>query len=140
MKLKTGIFLAALTVAYVGSVVAWGQVNRSVQMTQDPTGFITADVTNRHLHLPSAGAGTPALSSCGTSPSITGNDLAGTFTTGSAATTCTLTFATAYPAAPYCFVVPQGNLNFPTYTTSTTALTITVDVASTAYNYLCVGH
>lgn len=40
----------------------------------------------------------PAVTSCGTgSPTVTGNDRAGTITTGTAASACTLTFANAYP-------------------------------------------
>lgn len=91
-------------------------------------------------HLQSKGA-VPALTSCGTSPSaVTGDDIAGTYTTGSAATTCTLTFATTYGTAPSCVVSTQGSATQPTYTVSATAITVTVDIASTAYSYICVGH
>jgi hypothetical protein len=111
--------------------------NRSFQMTQDLSGIYQSDIVAGHLHIPQAGKGTPVLSSCG-SATIVGNDTMGQYTTG-AGTTCTLTFATAWPAAPRCFVVPQGNLNYPTYTVSTTAITVTVDVTATAYNYFCIG-
>jgi hypothetical protein len=129
-------FLAAVV---FGGTVALAQLTTSVQMSQDGRGFIISDLTAWHLHIPQSGKGTPALTSCGTSPTITGNDTMGQYTTGSAATTCTLTFATAFANGTRCFVTPQGNLNFPTYTSSTTALTVTVDVASTVYNYLCFG-
>ena len=133
-----------LKAAFVGAVLlgtglySYAQLNRSFQVTQDGTGFMQIDLTAGHMHIPIGGKGTPTLSSCGTA-TITGNDTLGTYTTG-AGTTCTITFATAYPTAPYCFVVPQGNLNYPTYTTSTTAITVTVDVTATTYNYFCLGH
>lgn len=84
----------------------------------------------------------PAITSCGTSPSaVTGDDLSGHFTEGSVATGCTLTFHTAYAAAPTCTVSSRAGLVF-TYTTSTTALTITNvgALSSTTLDYECHGH
>lgn len=83
----------------------------------------------------------PTLSSCGTSPSVDINstNTNGEFTTGSAATTCTVTFSSAFANKPHCVVSGSGVIG-PTYTTSTTAITITVDVASTTYRYFCGGH
>lgn len=49
------------------------------------------------------GGPAPALTSCGTgSPTITGDDQTGTVTTGTAATSCTMTFSKAYRATPVC--------------------------------------
>lgn len=85
------------------------------------------------------------LSACGTSPSIsaTATDMAGTITTGSAITTCTLTFATATGNAPTCLVTSRGG-TAPTYATAdnatTATLTLSVAVASTAYDYWCPVH
>lgn len=83
----------------------------------------------------------PTLSSCGTSPTVDSGatDVAGSFTTGSGATTCTVTFSGAYSATPTCVVGGSG-VTSPTYTVSTTAITMSVDVASTKYNFICVGH
>jgi len=90
------------------------------------------------------GSAIPVQSSCGTSPSITAGatDFSGTFAIGSGATTCTLTFATAFSAAPTCVVLNASGAAtlVPTYTTSTTALTISTGIASTTYQYVCVGH
>lgn len=86
------------------------------------------------------GTGTaPALTSCGTSPAIVGSDVAGVVTTGSAATTCTITFAATYTTAPSCFFLPTGTATMPVYTVSATAITVATDIASTVYNYGCVG-
>lgn len=82
----------------------------------------------------------PALTSCGTTPTITGSDVAGTVTEGTVATGCTITFNVAYAAAPHCTVTSRGGLGF-TYTISTTALTITNvgALSSTLLDYICVG-
>lgn len=115
---------------------------KSVQLSQDPSGPIQMDSAN-NVYFPkkllSTSTVLPALTSCGTSPSIVGNDTVGKLTTGSGATTCTLTFATAYNVAPACVVSTQGAATQMTFTTSTTALTATVDVASTVYNYICLS-
>jgi hypothetical protein len=134
---------SALILAFGLSLAAAQVVTKSVQLSQDPTGAIGLDAAN-NAYFPNKLLATrtvaPALTSCGTAPSVvTGNDTLGKFTTGSAATTCTLTFNVAYNVAPACILAPNGNLNFPTYTTSTTALTVTVDVASTTYSYICMS-
>lgn len=118
-------------------------ITKSVQLSQDPLGTIGYDTTDnvylpRKLLFPST-VRTPVLTGCGTSPSIVGNDVVGKFTTGSAATTCTLTFSQAFIVAPACFLQTQGSATQPTYTTSTTAITVTVDIASTVYNYFCAS-
>lgn len=88
------------------------------------------------------GIGTaPALTSCGTSPTITGSDVAGVLVTGSAATTCTITFAGTYTTAPSCWLLPIGTATMPVITSiSATAITVGTDIASTTYSYGCVGH
>jgi hypothetical protein len=86
------------------------------------------------------GGNIPVLSSCGTSPSITSGStmFAGKFTTGTIATGCTVTFAQAFTNVPTCNVTAPG-VAVPTYNESTTAITMTLDVASTTYRYTCVG-
>ena len=83
----------------------------------------------------------PTLSSCGTTPSITGTDLGGKVTIGTGATTsCTVTFAAAFAAAPACVVTGDVPANQPGGTTSTSALTITsvLDMASDVIMYVCI--
>ena len=130
--------LLALGVAIAGAQ----NITRSIQLSQDPTGPIGFDTLN-NVYLPGKllvpRTTPPVLSTCGTSPSILGNDTVGKVTTGSALTTCTITFATAYAVAPACFLQAQGGATQPTYTTSTTAITATVTIASTVYNYFCVS-
>ncbi len=83
-----------------------------------------------------AGA-TPALSSCGTSPTISGSDNAGLITTGTGATACTFTFATAYANPPYCTVTDQSGTG-DAYSITATAITLTVGAAHKV-NYQCTG-
>jgi hypothetical protein len=83
----------------------------------------------------------PVLSACGTSPAISGTDIAGVITMGTGAPgACTLTFGTAYVSAPYCTVTWQGNLASMNYTVSNTAIALTqTGTSSNKVNYVCVG-
>ncbi|HSN26961.1 MAG TPA: hypothetical protein VLT45_11760, partial [Kofleriaceae bacterium] len=94
--------------------------------------------SNQHVNIPSA-AGKPALTSCGTSPSNTGSDIAGTFTTGTGGTTCTATFAKTFTNAPSCVFSTNGSATLPTCTVSATAITCSTTVAATTYAYHCVS-
>jgi hypothetical protein len=80
----------------------------------------------------------PALTSCGTSPSIVAGstDTAGEVTEGSISTGCTITFKVAYTRAPFVTVTAQSGLVF-TYTVSASAITITNvgALSSTKLNY-----
>jgi hypothetical protein len=73
----------------------------------------------------------PTLTSCGTSPSIVGSDIAGQVTMGTGTPTgCTITFASAYTAAPLCNVSWLTNITSMQFTVSTTAITITQTATS----------
>lgn len=120
-----------------------------ISFTHDQTnGVIDAGagdiVLNDNVSTPAhyKGTGTaPAVSVCGTTPSITGSDVAGKVTAGGggAVTSCTVTFATAYAAAPACVVNNETTSQVMTAATSTTVLTITgVDFQSDVISYLCV--
>ena len=83
---------------------------------------------------------TPALTSCGTSPSIIGTDIAGTVTMGTASPTgCVITFANVYTNTPHCTVTWQATpLASQSYTTSTTAITLVqTGTSSNKVNYRC---
>jgi hypothetical protein len=87
----------------------------------------------------------PAITSCGSSPSISGNDMAGIITVGSGtATACTLTFANTYGTEPMCVITAHFNNASPFYFSakSATAFTVTTpagaNFASTKINYVCI--
>jgi hypothetical protein len=94
------------------------------------TGHIIASSTN------------PVLSSCGTSPTMKGDDTHGTVTVGSVATGCTITFQIPYSATPECVVQNQtGSVtNTFGYTLSSTAITVTeTALGGDILNYQCEG-
>ena len=78
---------------------------------------------------------------CGTSPSFSGNDLAGTVTVGTASpTSCAIPFAVTKSAAPTCIVGSQTQLAAFSWTVSTTAITVTqTATSSNKIAYVCVG-
>jgi hypothetical protein len=83
----------------------------------------------------------PALTSCGSSPTIDGTNIEGTITEGSVATGCTLSFGAPTPwnvRTPHCTITSQAGLVF-SYTESTSALTITNvgALSSTHLDYHC---
>jgi len=84
----------------------------------------------------------PALTSCGTSPAITGTDMAGTVTMGTGTPTgCVITFNTAKSAAPHCVVTWIATpLASQSYATSASAITLTqTATSSNVVKYICVG-
>lgn len=83
----------------------------------------------------------PALTSCGTSPTISGTDSAGTVTLGTGTpTACTITFNAAYAAAPACIVVWRTNIASMIYDVSATAITLTQTATdSTVVDYHCIA-
>lgn len=138
--LLPSILILALAVG-----LAWAQnITKSIQLSQDGTGQIGYDTNGAsyfpgHINSNNRVGAPPVLSGCGTAPSFTGSDTALRLTTGSAATTCTVTFGVAHTTAPSCVITPQGAAVQPTYTVSATAIAMTVDVASTVYNIICMG-
>lgn len=91
-------------------------------------------------HFITSGSTAPAVSSCGTGPSIVGDDNQGTVTVGSGVTTaCTLTFYKAWGATPICTVEAEANDVGWVSAKSQTAITLTFasTMASTAFDYRC---
>lgn len=96
--------------------------------------------TNGHVNYEGP---TPAVSSCGTSPTLSLNmtDIAGTITPGATATGCTITFANAWKNVPNCQVTEQtlSLVNALNYTITRTALTISQTALTSLLNYQCTG-
>lgn len=89
--------------------------------------------------------GTPGISACGTSPSISGTDSAFTFATGSTSTTsCTITFGHTFSGGvgPVCVASSSGGF-VVTIGTQTVASTVTLTYAATTSLFgsvICRGH
>ncbi len=82
------------------------------------------------------------VSSCGTSPSVIGDDTGGTITVGSTTDSCTLNFATSRVATPHCVVSNQNaiaNKAF-TYTVSATQIVLSQQtLGNSKIDYVCIG-
>lgn len=129
-----GLLIGLLSVAFA----------QSVQLRPGDQGPITFDtVGNTKIlnHLLGA-TPTPALSSCGGgTATIVGTDTAGTVVTGTATTSCVITFKTAYGVAPACVVSPaSGVLAAFSYVVTTASITVTqTSTAGNTIQYICVG-
>ena len=87
------------------------------------SGHITVQGTNQWDGAPSLRA--PALSNCGGSPAIVGDNTAGQATVGTTTTTCTLTFAGAFPYTPRSITVSSGAAATPVAVTAKSASAFT---------------
>jgi hypothetical protein len=144
-KTLWGLFALLLL---AGGVAFAQNINKAVQLSQDPTGLIGYDTSN-HVYFPghilSTVRGSPAPTvtgaTCGTTaPAITGTDFAGTVTVGTSATTsCVVTFGTAFVTAPTCVVSPKSTILAAfSFATSTTALTVTqTSTANNTFTFIC---
>lgn len=133
-----------LILGLAGGLAIAQNITKGIQLSQDATGPIGYDTNGAsyfpgHINSTARVGARPVLSTCGTAPSFTGTDTALRLTTGSAATTCTVTFGVPFVVAPACVITPEGAAVQPTYTVSITAIAMTVDVASTVYNIICIG-
>lgn len=138
-------FLPSALILILGLGLAVGQnINKALQLSQDPTGAFGVD-TNNNVYFPghvlSNGPGTPVLSGtlCAGTPVITGTDTVGVVTDGAASGGCTMTFNRAYLSAPYCLVTTPTTTTV-NYTASTTSLIVThATNTNVTWNYFCSG-
>lgn len=91
-----------------------------------------------------ASSTTPTLTSCGTTPSMVGDDTHGEITIGSvSATGCTITFANAWTVAPICTISNQAMsiTSALTYTITNIAITLSQATGFTGdkIDYICEG-
>ena len=83
----------------------------------------------------------PALTACGTTPAISGDDRAGEITMGTGSpAACTVTFANAYTGVPYCTVTWQTNLAVMAYVVAASGFGINqTATSSNKVNYRCTA-
>lgn len=109
--------------------------------TGSSTGGLRGDIFLMNGHVVTTGD-VPVVSSCGTSPSIVGNDVNGRVTVGTGSpTTCTITFDQVFTNAPNCVVQNEVTavLLKPAPTTSALVVTGTFTDSDT-FSYHCVGY
>lgn len=144
--LAGAVIAQTFTLPYVQSIGATDaiQVVKNGQPTAQST-YATALQLQAYLfggNSQRTGATAPALTSCGTSPTISGNDYAGTVTMGTGTPTgCVITFNTAYSSAPHCVVTSRTAYGTTAlaYTVSTTAITTTQSATSSnLVDYVCI--
>lgn len=120
-----------------------GNTGNIVLQINSPSGSGVRGTIQPNGHIVAQGD-PPAVSSCGTGPSVAGNDVAGRITvgTGGIATSCTLTFLQAWAIAPVCSVGNETTTLFAKASPTTTTLVIssaTPFAASDKISYHCVG-
>ncbi len=99
------------------------------------------DIAGRTATL--TGAGTPTLSTCGTSPTVSGTNSAFTVTVGSGHVgNCTATFSSAFTITPTCQVGWQsGQALTSTWTSSTSNLIFNQNaMGGKKADIICIGH
>jgi hypothetical protein len=133
-----------------GALIAelWGHTTNGVEI--HPKLTVTGDMTTLNSVNAVRIRGTdaaPTVSACGTSPAVAGtsNSIKGLVIMGTGTpTSCTVTFATAYPTTPHCAVSPANaaaaGVSYYS-STSLTAITITLTAGTSgaSYNYVCAG-
>lgn len=134
----------------------YGQIVNSGSASQWSLGFGSSQSTSGtgvlswnsagHVFLSNVGSA-PVVSSCGTNPSVvSGSDQVGDLTMGSVnATTCTLTFRTAFDNVPHCFVQNRTSnvvlLARPTVSTLVIVPSAAgMGAANDIIDYFCMGH
>lgn len=138
--MKKYLLPSALILAFGLSLAVAQNINKALQMSQQP-GVFGVDASN-NVYFPAhvLSNGKAPTTSNGT---VSGTDFQGTITESSNSVGGTLTFATAFLAAPNCVVTGQtGTSASPiTYSTVTTSLTWShLSQASKLLSYFCSGN
>lgn len=145
------VLAGILAVGSVGGLLAQGvfvfvsQITGNEVVQNQAVGtaqyFKTSQILNAIAYATSHGATSPTLSSCGTTPLVTGTDIAGTVEFGTSASTCLITFGTPYVTKPVCSVDWQNVTNAVTPSYVITPLAIIASQTSTTnnlMNYICL--
>lgn len=85
-------------------------INKSFQLSQDPTGVFNTDTSNNAYfpaHLNTTGL-QPTFSGFGNAPTPSGSDMSGSVFFSTSATSGNLKFAQAYNSTPYCVASASG--------------------------------
>lgn len=144
MNFRRYLLPSLLILGLAGGLAIAQNINKALQLSQDNTGAFGVD-SNFGVYFPghilSTGTGRPSPTIAGTAtPTISGTDVAGLVTTGTSATTATVTFGQAFLATPACVVTSQTVATPVGYTASTTQLALTFTTATgLLINYWCSG-
>lgn len=149
MRLRHLLSAFAIGASLFAGVAIAQNINKSMQLSQDPTGAFGVDVNNnmyllkgQHLLASTAGGGAPPSTlqtgnGNGMSlATVTGTDFNFQIVTPAVSTSGIFLFGVAYLTAPRCVVAASGQV-VPTFTTTTTGINFTTDVASSTYVGFC---
>lgn len=137
--MKKYLLPSALILAFGLTLALAQNVNKALQLSQSPGAFGVDTSNNVYFPAHVLSNGKTPTTSNGT---VSGTDFQGTIAESANSIGGTLTFATAYLAAPNCVVTGQtGTTVSPvSYSTVTTSLTWShLSQASKLYSYLCSG-
>lgn len=142
MNFRRYLLPSAIILGLAASFAVAQNINKALQLSQDNTGAFGVDSNNGVYfpgHILSTGTGRPSPTVLGTgTPTIAGTDAAGLVTSGTSATTATVTFGQVFLTAPECVVSSQTAATPVGYTITTTALALTFSTASALkINYWC---
>lgn len=123
-------------------------VTTSLQGSQFGNGPVGIDTSSNmyfpdHINALGNKGVAPTATPCGVTAAVVtsaSTDNAALITTGTTATTCTILFGSAFVNIPICQLSGEGTATFPTYTTTTSGLNVSIDIASTKYRMLCIGN
>lgn len=139
----TGYSTTATIAGNTEGAVSGAFVQTGVKIsTSNSSGYLNQALNfSGSAHLSVTASASPTLSSCGSSPSISGTDFSGTVTMGTGSPTgCVITFAVAYGATPKCRVTWQTNLASMQYALATGTITLTqTATSSNKVDYQCDG-
>lgn len=149
LSLQTGYNagVASAPIELVTATPDAGQNSGGITLTPGPTsaGGVRGNI-NMGSHIITTDI-SPAVSSCGTSPSVVGTDTAGRITVGSgvSTTSCTLTFGKTFTHAALCTIGdesagPTGLLLTGVGSTSTLVITAATSFSSHNIVYHCLGY
>lgn len=144
VALVTAPLSAAKATTYTFSYFTWpAWMTDTTNYAQAYVGGLLqlGSATGVPAHVSTAQTTAPALTSCGTTPAISGTDTSGTVTMGTSATGCVITFNVAYNAAPRCNVTWRATpLASQSYTISASALTLTqTSTSNNLADYTCMA-
>ena len=90
-------------------------------------------------HIGASSTSTPTLTACGTTPTITGNDVRGTVVTGTTnASTCTINFSSSFASTPVCVVADIAANNGAYITSVSTSALVISNGQNKTFSYICL--
>jgi hypothetical protein len=139
----TGCFICDHANSHSEAVFISGSPTYGIRQTQSGVRNAFAGTMEIGGHIKGTGSA-PVVAGCGTSPSIRSGstDIAGEVTTGTGGPTgCTITFASAYAAVPFCTVVAQDASLPAAYSLGTTGIVLAFTGAANSkkVNWTCFG-